>query len=204
MKNGDLRTFLTKHQPSQSQKLLWFRDMASGLAYIHSRRVLVVDIASRNFLVDSDLSIKFCDFTESLIFPIETDMNTAKVLGYTVQIDLHLLGAVFYEVVTGEKRQRIGHICRRGKTLPSTKDVWLGSVIELCWTGGFHTADSLLQALDSIHDVPEKEPQNQLVGEFLLSLNSFVTQRPTAVTMAGLFTMAALLVWAQKRARALV
>jgi serine/threonine protein kinase len=50
MANGDLRAYLIKCRPSPQLQLTWFRDMASTLSYIHERRVLITDIASRSFL----------------------------------------------------------------------------------------------------------------------------------------------------------
>lgn len=128
--------------------------MARTLEYFHDQRVLVADIASRNFLLDLDLNIKFCDFSEASLLPLDDN-------GYTTRIDIGFLGAVIYEVVTGEKceidlfkdndptdgRAR----WPRREFLPSTENVWLGSIIEGCWVdGGFRNVRSLLQALESI------------------------------------------------------
>jgi hypothetical protein len=41
--------------------------MAHTLIHIHDLCVIVVDIATRNFLLAADLSVKFSDFTESSI-----------------------------------------------------------------------------------------------------------------------------------------
>ncbi|KAL3474113.1 hypothetical protein BJX99DRAFT_232202 [Aspergillus californicus] len=63
MKHGDLRSYIEKHQAPRSLKLTWFRQMAYTLSRIHDRAVIVADIACRNILLDSDLSVKFCDFS---------------------------------------------------------------------------------------------------------------------------------------------
>lgn len=68
MENGALKTYLARNRPSQQLQLVWFRAVARTLGYIHDRRVLVADIASRDFPLDSDLSIKFCDFSEASNF----------------------------------------------------------------------------------------------------------------------------------------
>lgn len=161
MANGDLRTYLGINKPPRQLQLSWFCGMARTLEYIHDQRVLVADIASRNFLLDSDLTIKFCDFSEASLLPLDVDMDTVDDNGYTTQIDIGFLGAVFYEVVTGEKVE-IGLFkdntptdgrarWPRREFLPSTRDVWLGSIIEDCWVDrGFRNARSLLQALNSI------------------------------------------------------
>jgi serine/threonine protein kinase len=103
MENGDLRTYLTKTRPSKPLQLSWFREMARALARIHDHGIIVADIASRNFLVAGDLSIKFCDFTESSIMPPSTNMETVDDSGYSIQTDTGQLGAVIYEVVTGAR-----------------------------------------------------------------------------------------------------
>lgn len=160
MANGELRTYLANNRPSHQLQLAWFRDMARTLGYIHDRRVLVADIASRNFLLDSDLSLKICDFSEASLLDLDTNMETADENGFTTRIDIGLLGTVFYEVVTGNKcevdlfKDNAPTDGRaywpKRETFPSTQDIWLGWIIEGCWDGKFRSAQSLLQALDSI------------------------------------------------------
>ncbi|KAG2417592.1 hypothetical protein HFD88_008811 [Aspergillus terreus] len=160
MPNGDLRTYLAKCRPSRQLQLAWCYEMARILCYVHDRRVLVADISSQNFLLDCHLSIKMCDFSEASLLPLETDMETADDKGFTTQIDVGLLGAVMYEVMTGSRckvdlfKDNLPTDGRAywpdRKTLPSTQDIWLGAIIEGCWTGEFRTAHSLLQALDSV------------------------------------------------------
>ncbi|OJD12947.1 serine/threonine protein kinase [Emergomyces pasteurianus Ep9510] len=171
MKNGDLRTYLTRNQAPKALQLSWFREMAHALARIHDRSVIVADIASRNFLLDTDLSIKFCDFSESSIMPLDSDMDTIDDKGYSVQTDIGELGAVFYEVVTGERcgfdlyENQQGDLAvrwPRRESLPRTQNVWLGPIIEQCWTkGAFRNAHHLAEALDSINlDNEEDELQS--------------------------------------------
>ena len=82
--------------------------MARALVYIHDRRVVLADIATKNLLFDSALR-QIRDFTESSLLPLDTDSVTdmAEVddNGYSVRTDVGQLGAVMYEVVT---RQRCG------------------------------------------------------------------------------------------------
>lgn len=162
-----MRGYLTRNKPSKALQLSWFREMARGLACIHDRCVIVADITSRNFLLDSDLSIKFCDFSESSIMPLKSDMDTTDYNWCSVQTDLEELGTVFYEVVTGQRcrfdlyegqqRELIVTWPRRDN-LPSTENVWLGPIIEKCWTkGAFKNAHHLVEALDSISLVDQKE-----------------------------------------------
>ena len=76
MVNSDLRTYLTKCRPSHQLQLAWFREIAHTLCFIHDRRVLVADIATRNFLLDTDLSLKICDFSEASLLPLDSNMET--------------------------------------------------------------------------------------------------------------------------------
>lgn len=159
---GDLRTYLVKNRPSKALQLRWFREMAQTLARIHDHFVIVVDIASRNILVDSDLSVKFCDFTEATKFPLGTRMETAEDDGYSIQTDIGQLGAVIYEVVTGKKCEfdlfkdadplNVSSASwPRRDDLPELQNIWLGEIIEKCWTkGAFLDARDLLDALESV------------------------------------------------------
>jgi serine/threonine protein kinase len=158
MKNGDLRSYLSQNQPSKALQLSWFRQMAHALCNIHDRSVIVADIACQNLLLDSTLAIKFCDFTESTIMPQNTDMETADDNGYSIQTDIGQLGKVIYEVVSGEHCEFELHendVSRatwpRRETLPSTEEIWLGPIIEKCWTwNGFKDAARLAEALDAV------------------------------------------------------
>lgn len=164
MANGDLRAYLQKHRPPPELQLAWFREMARTLCYIHDKRVLVADIATRNFLLDTDLSTKICDFSEASLLPLESNMETVDDNGYTTQIDVGLLGTVMYEVMTGTKCEvdlfehnsptdGRAHWPER-KSLPSTEGLWLDRIVEACWNGEFRSAHSLLRALDSIDPRP--------------------------------------------------
>ncbi|KAM5477010.1 hypothetical protein MauCBS54593_000281 [Microsporum audouinii] len=159
MENGDLRSYIAKNRPSSLLQLSWFREAARTLSRIHDRRVIVADISSRNFLLDSDLSVKICGFTESSILPLSANMETVDDNGYSIQTDIGQLGAVMYEVITGERCEFdfFGGEALDGRatwprreTLPSTQNVWLGSIIMRCWTeGGFRNAHCLSEALES-------------------------------------------------------
>ncbi|KAL3457312.1 hypothetical protein BJX64DRAFT_269179 [Aspergillus heterothallicus] len=103
MEHGDLRAYLTRHKTARSMQLRWFQDMARIIAQVHDRRVLVADIATRKFILDAELTIALCDFSESIALPRETDMQTTTGHGWTMHIDSGMLDAVFYEVIVGVK-----------------------------------------------------------------------------------------------------
>ncbi|KAF2453042.1 hypothetical protein BDY21DRAFT_417412 [Lineolata rhizophorae] len=141
MANGSLRDYLARHGPDKPTKLAWFREMARTLARIHSLCVIVVDIATRNFLLADDLSL-------------------ARDNGYSIHTDIGQLGAAMYEVVAGRRcgfdlfeNKPPGPAAAswpRRENLPSTRGLWLGPIIDACWTGGaFENAGKLSEALES-------------------------------------------------------
>ena len=146
MENGSLRDYLNQHQVSKLQQLSWFREMAQTLSLIHDHRVIVADIDIRNFLVAKDMSIKFSDFTESSLLELACDMQATEDNGYSIYTDIGQFGAVMYEVITGQKcdfdlfkdqpQGPARAVWPRREHLPSTEDIWLGSIIEKCWTKG--------------------------------------------------------------------
>ncbi|EHY60522.1 hypothetical protein HRR83_000278 [Exophiala dermatitidis] len=159
MENGNLRDYLHERQVSPAVQLSWFRKMARGLSEIHHHRVIVADIHTRNFLVARDVSIKFSDFSESSVMEPECDMRQIDDNGYSIYTDMGQLAAVMYEIITGEKcdfdlfkDQPPGPAKAawpRREDLPRTQGIWLGSIIEKCWTkGAFQTSLELSLALE--------------------------------------------------------
>lgn len=208
MVNGDLRTYLAERRPPYQLQLTWFREMARTLSYIHDRRVLVADIASRNFLLDSDLSLKICDFSEATLFPLDSNMDAVDDNGFTTQIDIGLLGTVMYEIVTGNKCEvdlfkdnsltdGRAHWPAR-ESLPSTQDIWLGWVIEGCWDGRFCSAHSLLQALSSVA-LPSSSPVARCrIAHLVVYVRNIVSGRPISAIIGGLGLAALALIIGKK------
>ncbi|MCJ1386618.1 hypothetical protein MMC17_009744 [Xylographa soralifera] len=161
MTSGNLHDYQAQQDPVKAVQLTWFQDMARTLIHIHDRRVIVADIAARNFLLTADLSVKFSDFSESTILPLDTNMQNADDAGYSIYTDIGQLGTVIYEVITRKpcsfdlfKNQPAGPATAawpQREDLPSTQNIWLGSIIERCWSkGAFQNARELSEALNSV------------------------------------------------------
>ncbi len=161
MTSGNLYDYVMQYRPIKATQLTWFQKMAHTLIYIHDRCVIVADIATRNFLLAADLSVKISDFNESFILPLGTNMQNADEAGCSIYTDIGQLGAVMYEVITGKtcdfnlfKNQPAGPATAawpQREDLPSTQNIWLGSTVETCWTrGAFQNARELSETLDSI------------------------------------------------------
>lgn len=196
MPNGDLHSYLQTSRPPYQLQLKWFIEMAKALDYVHERCVLVADIASRNFLLDSGLSIKMCDFSEASLLPLDSEMESVDDNGYTTQIDIGLLGAVIYEVVTGIKcsidlykdnspTDRRAYWPKRGD-LPETKDIEFGWIIENCWNGKFRSARSLARALESINSSSSPPVIHTSPIRSLVSIKNSITGIPAAAFIAAL------------------
>ena len=51
--------------------------------------MLVADIPSRNFLLDSVLSIKFSDFSKASLLPLHSDIDAVDGNEYITEIDTY-------------------------------------------------------------------------------------------------------------------
>lgn len=166
MKNGNLREYLARERPNKKTQLSWLRDMAHTLAYIHTRCIIVADIRLENFLLDENLSVKFADFGESSLMSLDWDMNEPDEDGESVSTDIGKFGAVMYEILTGQrckfdimqnwKKPGDPLTWPKRESLPSTDNLWLGQIIEACWTKSFTSAHELAAALDT-QDVDSRE-----------------------------------------------
>ena len=96
--------------------------MANALVHIDNHRVLVAEIATRNFLLFADLVVKLPDRNQSTILPLDADVETADDSRYSI-----------YTVATGQAckldlfkdlpYELIGAIWLQRKDLPSTENV---------------------------------------------------------------------------------
>ena len=158
MKNGDLRHYLAETRPERKQQLSWLTQMAHTMAYVHNRRIILADIRSENLLLDDDLAIKFADFGNSTLMPLEWDLDGCDDLGFSISTDIGQFGAVMLEIVTGQeckfdifqdwKEAGDSSAWPSRESLPSTQEIWLGDVVEKCWTQGYESAKDLVAELE--------------------------------------------------------
>jgi Protein tyrosine and serine/threonine kinase len=159
MKNGDLRHYLVATRPDRPTQLSWLMDLARTLVHIHNRRVVVCDVRTDNILLDDDFTVKMTDFGESVMMPLDWNMEGIVDLGWSVSTDIGAFGAVMFEIVTGQhcrfdlmqdwKEAGDPFTWPRRDSLPATDGVWLGHIIEYCWTeGSFTSAEELVARLE--------------------------------------------------------
>lgn len=70
---------------------------------MHGWRVLVADIAARNFLLDENLSLQMCDFTEAVIVSNENMATFVPEDFISVKSDIARFGSMMYEVISGRR-----------------------------------------------------------------------------------------------------
>lgn len=146
MENGSLEEYLSKSKgsPASSLQLDWFRAMTRALSHAHQCRILAADIAIRDFLVSANLTVKQSDFNQSIILPLETDMETSSESGFSI-------GTCEFDLFKGLPFEPSDAIWPQRETLPSTEIIWIGPIVERCWTkSSFRSADELLDCLNLI------------------------------------------------------
>ena len=163
MINGDLRHYLAKVRPTRERQLTWLIGAAQTLAYIHSRRVVMTDLRLDNLLLDDEWALKFADFGNSILMPLEWNLEGTVDEGFSILTDIGQFGRIMFEVIAGrkckfdlfQKWKEPGDQLTfpRRDSLPSTSGVWLGHIIEKCWTRGFRSATDLATALNQEHDI---------------------------------------------------
>lgn len=94
--------------------------------------MLINDIHAGNVLVDSKLSVHFCDFSEATLFPEGTQMEAAIDEGYlTIHSDIWAFGDLAAWMSLG-------------------RWPWLDEIVELCrTTGAFANAHALGDRLEA-------------------------------------------------------
>jgi serine/threonine protein kinase len=114
--HGSVERYIKDHtNMSKEQCLKWGRQAAEGLAYIHDKNVLHCDLSVGNLLLDSELSIKLCDFQGKLLSSnrevaldggtlesIISSMPRPNRACHTRKTDIFALGTVLYIIMNGQ------------------------------------------------------------------------------------------------------
>jgi tRNA A-37 threonylcarbamoyl transferase component Bud32 len=175
LRHGSLCGYLRAHSDSVDsiRRLRWLQEAAHIIRRVHERRVLVADIATRNFLLDDNLSLQMCDFTESVIVSNDEDMaNFVSEDCLSVKFDIARFGSMMYEVTSGSRYEfyvipeieadldddpesKTFKAWPTAEKLPNTNNVFLGDIIRRCWAGdGFLTMQEVCHALDNADQKP--------------------------------------------------
>lgn len=175
LRRGSLSGYLRAHNDSVDsiRRLRWLQEAAHIIRRVHGRRVLIADIAARNFLLDESDSLQMCDFTESVI--VSNGENMASFLSedfVSVKSDIARFGSMMYEVTSGSRYEfyvvpeietdldddpesKTFKAWPTAEKLPNTDNVFLGDIIRRCWVrDGFLTMQEVCHALDNADQKP--------------------------------------------------
>ncbi|RMZ71443.1 serine threonine kinase [Pyrenophora seminiperda CCB06] len=175
--NGTIADYILDpdRSPSLRQRLLWCRELAEAIVWIHARRVLHCDIQPTNVLLDEELHIKLSDFQgrhlsengeilldgwacESCRFSCPRD----DAFDADITTDLFALGctiyfimvghAVFPDIINGEDdwHEKVEH---RFVTKQFPQDQHACSTVTLkCWQKEYQNAAEIVRDLVALEE----------------------------------------------------
>jgi len=171
--NGDLFKYLANHPTTAVQRrLIWCRQAAEAIAYVHSKRILHCDLRHRNLLLDENLDLKLADFQgrhlsadgevllnglagEPCKFSCPRDLTDHA----DIKTDLFALGSTIYFIMMGhdvfpeaedtgddESEEEVRRCFRAGRY---PQDSHLCSAITVgCWRQEYNSADEVVRDID--------------------------------------------------------
>ena len=99
MRNGNLEKYMERCHTSHHLKIQWIWTIVDTVYRLHDKRIVMLDLAARNILVDEDLSLKLCDFGNVLLLPAHADISKAQRDGLlSVEQDIYDLGWILYSI----------------------------------------------------------------------------------------------------------
>lgn len=148
-----------------AERLVWCRDLAHAVEFLHKRGIRHADIGGRNVLLDATRRVRLCDFAGSSIDGEPATVwaesgfrhpDDAEMEEPTVRAELHALGSTLYEIMTSAKPHADAGVeewvvaawIREGR-YPAVAGLALGDVIARCWKGNFASAGEVACATDS-------------------------------------------------------
>ena len=100
MENGSLFHYLQAQEPRLYLAVSWILKLAETVCYVHSRCVVIADIASRNVLLDKEMSVQLCDFSDAGVMSPCIDMSQVQHYDLSVKTDIFQFGSLMYEILT--------------------------------------------------------------------------------------------------------
>ena len=174
--NGTLYNYLAElSHPTINiqQKLLWCRELASAVAYVHSKRVIHCDIQPSNILLDADLHLKLADFQGNYLSedghvileggsaePCRFFCPRADPFEANVKTDIFAVGCTIYFIMTGHCvfpdivdgemgwADKVRDRFERGQ-FPEDFHVCSGIVLK-CWKQQYDSTTMVLEDLEAV------------------------------------------------------
>ncbi|XP_076941532.1 serine/threonine-protein kinase 54-like [Bidens hawaiensis] len=116
VKGGSLRSYLLKNRKKKlpMKTVIQFAlDIAKGLRYLHSKRIIHHDVKPENILIDNQNKLKLTDFGESVYEPLELVFTSGEIgtrgymapevaskMPYGQKCDVYSFGICLWEIYT--------------------------------------------------------------------------------------------------------
>jgi serine/threonine protein kinase len=180
--NSDIRRYFSKMDfkiiPIQ-QREKWVQQAAESIAFIHSKGVIHCDINPNNFLLDSELNLRLCDFAGSLFGELDGKaMESTRFFlprdplsTPNTRSDVFALGSFMYYIMAGREpydslsEDEITAHFTRGE-FPDVDEFACGQTISGCWTGKFNSAQEVVVSLSSVGKVSKMPTANGVTHGF--------------------------------------
>ncbi|EDQ85045.1 uncharacterized protein MONBRDRAFT_34458 [Monosiga brevicollis MX1] len=176
MRNGSLKDYVMNKTCTPAQQVTWSRQVASGMAHIHSLGFIHRDLAARNVLLSASLTAKVADFglaresTDDAYYrsrggnvPVRwTAPEALEDNIFSEKSDVWAFGVLMYEVYTkaampytGWNNQRVWIEVTNGFRLPCPADCPLPvfKIMSMCWLHDRHerpSFETLVKALAAL------------------------------------------------------
>ncbi len=137
-----------------AQRLIWSRDVAQTTHFLHQHGIRHADLSGRNLLLTPGGVIMLCEFGGASIDHRNAyciaeagyrHPDTKEATPPTIRGEIHSLGSVIYEIMTGHKphaglEDSIVHQMIEQGRYPDLHNVLLAGVIAGCLKGEFYSA----------------------------------------------------------------
>ena len=148
--------------PSDMDARKWAKQAAEGLAFIHEQDIIHADVGCHNMLLDSDNTLKLCDFGGSSVrgssastkYEVWSRLPSKGESKSTKTSDIFALGSAIYEISTKEEPYRgkplaeVPKLYQQGQFPPVKKIASLGNVIMHCWLQKYASASDIAREID--------------------------------------------------------
>lgn len=148
---GDLQEYIQqKPQPSEEWRLSWMLSLVDTYAYIHSRRVLLLDLRPANVLIHNN-QLKVADFGKSHLFPMDTNTEALRLPTFTLQQELCHVGCALYSIslwkIYDYEEFAFGRLY---KEFPDIDGILGETIIRKCLTEGYTSMEALKKDADIV------------------------------------------------------
>lgn len=111
---GDLYHKISQGPIDEDTSLIYLKQIAYAVAYLHRKNIMHRDIKPENILIDEKGSLKLTDFGHSIIYTDGEKVNGVygtiyyiapemiKYKPYDYRIDIWMLGVLYYEMLTSK------------------------------------------------------------------------------------------------------